>query len=127
MFLLVGCAALAAVGVGRADTVEQVRWEPVVVSGVMGFVVTVVWGALLGAGSRWQEAKASLLAAMVTLLGLYVLAMLLGPNGDDPAEDDAAGAGVALLAVPLGGALAIALGVGVGLSGLVRMLWPRQR
>ncbi|RZS91673.1 hypothetical protein EV189_0920 [Motilibacter rhizosphaerae] len=124
---LVLASGVAALGVRTAGSASDVRWGTVTAGAALALGLTVGWGALLGAAARWRDLACSVAAATAVLIALYVGAMLFWPRGDDVSSDDAAGAGVVLLIVPMAVSVALCLGLGAVPAALVRRGLQRGR
>lgn len=91
---------------------------------VVGALVTSGW---LGTRRRWVQVLLFAAALTGALLAWYVAAMLAVPipAGQPDTQDDAAGAGVVLLAVPTVLLVAVLCSVGAGVGALVSRLRRR--
>ena len=90
-------------------------------------LLLVACGWFLGRAGRWVFVGALTLYVWGLLMVGYVAAMLMMPVTPGMADDDtAAGAGVALLAVPALLVVAVLVGLGAGAGALVRA-WRLRR
>jgi hypothetical protein len=105
---------------------------PILVTGVallaltvIGIVATSAW---LTARSRWSLVLVFAIVITVALLGWYVAAMLAVPIPQDQpdVQDDAAGAGVVLLALPTAGVVILLTAIGFGIGSLSSRLRRRR-
>lgn len=92
---------------------------------VVGLLVTAGW---LAARRRWPGVLVLVLGVTGAVLAWYVAAMLAVPvpPGQPDIQDDAAGAGLVLIAVPTFGIAAALTGIGAGVGVLVRNFGERR-
>jgi len=124
-WMVVGIALVAAAPAdGGAVVRAQVRSDLEVMAGLAVFAVvaTVVWGAMVGRRHeyRWLW-LAGAVGTGVLMLG-YVLAMLAAPMNGTADNDNAAGAGVAILILPTAAAVLSLLWFGAGIGLLSRLI-----
>jgi hypothetical protein len=121
---LVSWLLYGAVVVGIDGPDEPGRPAAYVLVGLAGFAVlaTGAWGFLVGRrrALRWLWRAAALGTA--AQLFCYVVAMLVAPSSDASTEDIAAGAGVAILAVPTALITLALLWFGAGVGVLSRRI-----
>ncbi|MCW2938557.1 MAG: hypothetical protein JWN00_1542 [Actinomycetia bacterium] len=88
----------------------------------LGVAFTVGWGALLGRRRAWLQLVASVALGAGLLLFWYVYAMIVLAGPADATADNAAGAGVAILAVPSAVVIALLLMLGCGVGEGARLV-----
>jgi hypothetical protein len=94
--------------------------------GVLTLVCMPASGYVLARARRWPYVGALVLYITGLVVVLYVIAMVTAPTGGASSNDTAAGAGVALLAIPSLLLVAICVGLGAGASQLVGVLSRRR-
>jgi hypothetical protein len=88
-------------------------------------LATVGFGMALGYGGRWLQVGVAALAGTATLAFWYVAAMISTASPDSGA-DNAAGAGVVILGLPVLAALTLLLYLGATMGWLLRRVRRRQ-
>lgn len=98
--------------------------QAVILIGLVGFsaTTTLATGWVLGYRKFWRQLAAFVVAGAVVLLAWYVVAMIATTPASDTTGDNAAGAGVAILAVPSVAATALLLGLGAAPAVTLRRL-----
>ena len=131
LFLLGSALPVAVLTLGRADP-EAVNTDLTLVAfGVTGLAVlaSVGWGFALGRRGRRRQLGLSVPAGSAALLIGYVISMFISADPNDPRTDNAAGAGLVILAVPV--LLVVAMLVGIGAlpaaAGMLRRRWLLAR
>jgi hypothetical protein len=98
--------------------------QAVILIDLAGFsaAATVATGWLLGYRKRWPQVAVFTVAGAVVLLGWYGVAMSAPTPMSDTTGDNAAGAGLAILAMPTLAATGLLLGLGAAAAAAVRRL-----
>ena len=92
----------------------------IVTSIVVAVALCLAWGFMLGWVRYWTQVLLSTALGSVAVLVSYVGAMIAAASPTDTTVDNAAGAGVVIIAVPTFAVLAVLLAVGAGLGRLAR-------
>jgi hypothetical protein len=111
---------------GTRMTARGVQGDLEIVLGLACFAVaaTIAWGALLGRRRAFHWLWIAAAVGTFTLMFGYVVAMLASPQQNVGADNDnAAGAGVAILTIPTAAAVLALLWLGAGIGLLSRVMW----
>jgi hypothetical protein len=102
-------------------------WILAVPAGV-GLTATLSWGFALGLRRLWRQLGLSIVLGTAVLMAGYVLAFMISDASDpQPGGDDAAGAGLVILSVPVAITVAATLALGAATARLGQVLGQRLR
>ena len=104
--------------VALADSRGDVAWVVGCSLGGLALLSTLMLGGALGYSRRWRELASAVLAGTCSLLWWYLVAMVIAPDPTNT-NDDAAGVGVVLFALPTFVIIALLLGLAAGAGRLL--------
>jgi hypothetical protein len=125
LLLLVAWEPATTIAVLRADKFDDSAATVLVITAAIAALATLFWGCVLGRTRRWRQLAISTAMGAGALLVGYVAIMLATASPDDPTVDNAAGAGLAMAAVPTVIVVGAVLFFGAGIGRLLAILRTR--